>query len=1174
MTVLLSIAVIGVMDWLFHFDDSGVRFLLLMTTLVIFGWVVWKRLAYPLLFPLNHVAIAQAVERRYPSLQDQLSSSIDFINNADPRSGSLELQNRVIDETISSLHSCDLNDVVDSRIVRRSVVSAMTIAVLIGLLANSHPLESKTAMARLFEPLQRHAWPKSTELRFLDSNLRPLKTSISRTLQVAQGSTVELFLENTKGALPDNLRIQYRFADGQIISEAVSKTALMNADNQRVELGHVEVSGANSNVEFRAVGGDDVLPWYTLQTVRPPRVASIKVRLTPPDYLGQPAVELPPDVGHLEAYIGTVVEIEARSTHQLDAATLHRQGVTPQPLQLSANQRSIATSFTIDQPGLSSYWFVLTGLNGLEDANPPRYEIRGISDTPPEIYFDHPPYDMQVSRNAVVPLRIVAKDDLGLGPITLHFQIQDGASESATIPLFDGHLRPVQTAISHDWDLSQLPLDEGYRIAIRAVAEDDFDLSQTRVGMTETRILTIVSDEAKLAELSDQQSDLLEEIERIMKIQQLAHDQTNELKQQLDTVGRLRPADLDLLKRVELDQQQVAARLFDPRDGVDKRVRSLLEELGYNQLSDPQLQKQLLGMHSEFAILRDSSLPTIERELTHAHKAALQNAAPSDSTGSMIDEITDGGADGNSSTAQESLESASVNQRDVLQSLRSMRDTLSKWQKRRLLSSDLADLTAAQESLNRDTTQVAGRTLTKPFESLSAQDQAELAKVSGRQRSQWERLEEFTQQLKEAIESTDSADRATAELFHAVEGELHDRAIGSQMLAAVEQLAINQVGQAMESQQGVVENLRQLKQILDNQSAQNGQASPQDLNLLEKNLRDLRQLQEDLLTKTKQLRSDESRQPQDDRRSQLADSQEELLQNTQDTARKLRRTNADRASEFVDDAADFMQKASSLIRQAELDIAERRQTEALNELKAAEREIANQRQRISDRLVDQTYRELAAKLESIAQQQQQEIDDTTQLDSRYQTEGKWNRQLLKSLRDVVIKQGTIKQLVTEIMQETSAAEILGLALQGAYRDMETAERRLFVDRDTGSSTIAYQQSAKQRLLALVSVLNEGPPNNRTSDQKQPSDQQNNSPQSDSLHPLTQLKLIKVLQENIQSRTEKLSRVQNKTEDDLTRIQQLADEQQQLLELFVSKLSEAAESQEPSFEAPVEGQTSP
>lgn len=1146
LAVLLgAVTLAGLLDWLLHLDDGGVRLLLGLAILAGSGWVAWRRLVRPLLTRLSDVDVALQIERRYPEFNDSLASTVEFATrHNDPAIGSPELQQAVIRESLEKVSRVDVADVVDTSGAQRVAMVAAVVIVATAMLAGFRSAEAATALRRLVLPFSDTTWPKTTSLRLLDTNLQPLELDGDSPLRVADGTSLQLYVEDTQGRLPADVRLESRRRDQRPLSQQLRQTTLRDDAGQPHEVCVIAIDSVTESLEFRAVGGDDYsMPFRQLEVVSPPVLDELRVRLTPPAYTGRSAEELPPGVGHLQGLLGTRVDIEAVANKPLTSIQLRRDRQPPVNVDLSGKtDRRFRTSFVIDEAGVSTYWFEMADEQGFRHPRPLHYEVRGSSDVVPDVYIEIPASDMLVTSDAEIPLRVVARDDLGLKAVGIRYGFGESVDEDdAVIPLVAGADEPQQLALDYNWSLSELALTQGTRIIFHAEAEDAYDLDAAHLGTSVSRTLTVVSPADKKGEIASRQAMLLEELERIQSAQQRAHDQVGELQTQFEEVGSFRPQDLDVLKRVELDQRRISSQILNPVDGIERRTDELLEELRQNGIEDAEMRGQLERIAEELGVLRESHLPAVEHELTQARKT-IQTADEETSS-------EDAQAQPTAAETGPSLRRAGRHQEQVLASLEDLIGSLSRWHTRNDLENEIDKLVGAQEDLNRSTAEIGRETLTKPKSELTPQERADLARTAKRQRNYAETLQELQSRLSvDAKELSDSALNDPENMETALD-YLREQAIVNRMREAAELLEQNRVGQAAEQQQQVLEELRELADHLADRQESDLETLVKKMEQAQQTLEELRQRQEELIQ-----HSDPADDQPDDELLRLQKQQRELRDEVSRLARQLRRLQARQAGESAQRAASRMQQAAEDLTGDERSAADEHQREAAEDLEQAQRELAQAQRQAEEQLARELLERISDEITAMVERQQAVIDETERLDRLRAERGNWTRGQLKSLKGVAETQLGLRDESQRLADSLEAAEVFALAVRGAVREMTTAADRLDA-RQTDEETLRAQRAARQRFEDLMEALAEDEDEGESPDQdaEQPSDEggrPQQQPPSETIPQLAQLKMLKTLQQDLVERTERLHEVREQQDSEAVQQQldALAEEQGQLADL--------------------------
>ena len=547
--------------------------------------------------------------------------------------------------------------------------------------------------------------------------------------------------------VPDEVRIQYSYqsdpADGEIETELMPR------------INGVTVARKDSVSRpfwYRAEGGDDrSMGWQRLEVVEPPRLESLELTLHPPAYSGLP-VET--SEKRIHALRGTKVALSGSTTKQLKSATIHSPGGEELPALVAADGHHFtlpadaAQPLVVDKSG--EYWIALEDREGLTSGGEDRWEVRAVADAAPTVTIEQPAGNVFVTPRGEVRLKVMAKDDLALHSMSLHFSRSDDAkTPDFTVPLFAGpeQLAPLTVAgllstgklgesrtVEHAWSLAELGLKSGTQLNCW-VTSDDY-LPQT--GTSTVRRLSIISPEELEERLAQRQTLIFGELQRVLKLQQDARSQTQSLSVQVDKVGQLTKQDVDHAQAAELNQRQISRTLTSPSEGVPAQIAEFLADLQSNQVDSPDLERRMTTISDELTRLGQEHLGPIERDLTSVIKAAQSRLAPSSTPTPTAP------AD---PLLKKSLTAAGANQDRVISSLEGMLDELKQWDNFRRFARDVAQLQRDQEAVAEATKQAAQKTLGRDVKDLDTQQQADLKKLAGNQAELSRRLEKTQQQM-------------------------------------------------------------------------------------------------------------------------------------------------------------------------------------------------------------------------------------------------------------------------------------------------------------------------------------------------------------------------------------------------------------------------------------------
>ena len=161
-TLLAVVLLWGLADYALRFQDHGIRLMGSLAVVLALAWACYRFWRVGMRRRLSDVEIAQRIERRFPSLTDQLASTIQFLKQSetDAQAGSAALRRNVILETASATEGLDFSQVFERRPTRRALAAAAVAALVAVAVAAVSPADARIAIARLVRPLGNDAWPK------------------------------------------------------------------------------------------------------------------------------------------------------------------------------------------------------------------------------------------------------------------------------------------------------------------------------------------------------------------------------------------------------------------------------------------------------------------------------------------------------------------------------------------------------------------------------------------------------------------------------------------------------------------------------------------------------------------------------------------------------------------------------------------------------------------------------------------------------------------------------------------------------------------------------------------------------------------------------------------------------------------------------------------------------
>ncbi len=1164
--VLVTAVLLGLADYLVRFQDRGIRVICTLALLGVLGWTCYRFLFVGLTARLSDVELARRLQRRFPKLGDSLASSVEFIAQPedDPTAGSAALRRAVIAQTTAETEPVDFRRAVRPGPAWRAAVILLAILLVVLVVVVLDPLSSRLAAARLVNPFGDVAWPQTYHL-----------VLCREVTKVARGQAFEVEVVDAGGIrLPSDVRIHYRFENPDGSAEETEPMRFVDGRTAtRGEGGAADPRRQNGvmvarreNVtrpfSYRIEGGDDrSMPWIPVEVLEPPAVEALSIKLFPPEYTGWPPEKAE---RHIRALEGTRVEISATATKPLQSAVFCLEGGRQKEASPAGPQRrSFRTEFVVEKSG--AYWFRLTDAEGITGGTDARWEIRAVPDTPPSVSIEQPNGNLFVTAGAEVPRRIAAKDNLAVHRIELKLTRSDrAAGDEVVLPLHIGPDRVEaqpsglsaaesghQVVATDNWQLAEMNLEPGTQITFYATASDYRPSS----GQSEPRRLTVITPEELAERLAARQATILAELSRVLEMQQQSRRQVGELEIRLGEVGHLSQLDVDHLRGAELNQLQATRTLTSPGEGVPMHVLGLLADLENNKVDSPDVRRQMRALLEEIDRLGREPLPIIGRELTSAIKAAqirLQDRPSGKPPERPGDE-----APKPDPLVAKSLDAAGKHQDHVVASLQQMLDELGRWGRYRRFHARISQLLRDQRELVDGTKEVGRRTLTKDPEDLLPQESADLKILARRQFGLAGDLDEVRQGMQQAAAEIEQSDPLFAQTVADALVRAAELAVSGQMRSAGGSIQRNQIGQAIRQQEKILQDLQEILDILANRREHELTRLIKQLREAEADLAEMARREEGL---RKQIDEAENLPDQQQRRSELerlGRQQEQLQQEAERMARRLERLLAESAAQTTSQAAEKMHQAGQSARQGQGRGAAKQAQAAKQDLDEARRQVAQRRRQAEAELAMEQMAQLQETLQGMHGQQSQMLRETVRLDRLFQDQGQLTRAQAASLHALARGQSLLQSETVALTEKLVGAEVFNLALSGAASEMGRAAA-LLDRRRTGAATQQAEQNALRRLDQLLEALEPVPPEGSPDESGEGGSGgagKQGAPPGNALQTLAELKLLKLLQQEVNARTQALEETFGSaatlTGDALRQYVQLGEEQGRLADLLLN-----------------------
>ncbi|MCS7151370.1 MAG: hypothetical protein NZ928_03165 [Endomicrobia bacterium] len=231
---------------------------------------------------------------------------------------------------------------------------------------------------------------------------------------------------------------------------------------------------------------------YKIEPLVLPNIVSLDIKVTPPQYTGQPVININ-NFSELQYLYGSKVSFSAKTNKAIQSAFLYLYGEKIK-LDIGTDLKTVYGSFIVRQG--TELWFEFVDTDGLMNSEAVKYRIHMIEDRGPKIQIISPENDIIVEPNSMIPIVYSVTDDFGIHKIEIVYEIEKKVNKTVK------EVKKYQKVATEDideylFDLSKLKLDFGDIIKYRMIVYDNDILYGYKSDFTDERKIEIFSYEKK-----------------------------------------------------------------------------------------------------------------------------------------------------------------------------------------------------------------------------------------------------------------------------------------------------------------------------------------------------------------------------------------------------------------------------------------------------------------------------------------------------------------------------------------------------------------------------------------------------------------------------------------------------------------------------------------------------
>ena len=832
-------------------------------------WVVPGLLRMFGLLPLESpTETSLRVGEAYEDVGDMLCNVLQLTEEG---AGTSELAAAAFTSVAHTVENKDFGVIIDRRRPRfAALVGLASIVGLVGITALT-PGILGAAWARIVNHNVSYVPPAPFKL-----TISPKKTSVMR------GTATQIEVTAT-GVAPAEITVHIREAGSDRYQPFVIRRDTGSTY-------HYQLPGLAQTVQFYAEAAwlEDGVRTDTgmISVIDRPLVRTLTGRVVPPSYTRMPPTDISEQQADVTALTGSHVDVSIVANKDLAEARLviissagDSSAVDTSIVSLEARGTLAKGRFTVSRTG--TYHIELRDKNGQVNADPVKYGIVALTDAYPMISLLEPTQNVELDKEALVPIVASIADDYGFSRLRLYYRLTASryAEPEKNFRSFDIPITGEGAVLDvpYIWNMAKVDItpEDAYEFYLEVADNDQFGGPKT--ARTSTLTVRMPSLDEVFAESDKTQENAQRELKNLAKEAEEVKREAEQLQRELQKQQSQQKQEAswsEKKKAEELMQRQ--EELQKRMDQVVQKMEEMTENLQQNQAISPETLKKYQELQKLMKEVKSPELARMQEQL----KKAMDQVSPEE--------------------LQKMMKEFKFNEEEFKKNLERQLNLL----KRMQAEQKVDELQKRAEELARKQDELQQRT-----EQSNPNNKEENKKLAEEQR----RLEEDLKRLAEEAKELEKLMKEVGqdmpqEKMEQAQKDLDPQGTQEKMDQASDQMEKGEKQEASQKQQQASQNLQRFAQQMKNMKREMKRNSQKEaMRHMQKGINDLLDVskqQEELREQMKNMDPNSSQYPQ---MAQKQQKLQESMQNIANNMMQLGQKSTSVSPEMAQDLGDALQ---------------------------------------------------------------------------------------------------------------------------------------------------------------------------------------------------------------------------------------------------------------------------
>ncbi|RZO14347.1 MAG: hypothetical protein EVB09_09100 [Verrucomicrobiaceae bacterium] len=586
LVVLVLIIIDFTLDRTFRMDGPQ-RLIMLILSVSIIGYAVYRKLLGPLLSRLSDDALMIELEEAEGGMDEVLISALEFSRMGIESNDNVSI--KMVENTINEGAEAVSKVTIESAFRRKKMRANSLVLILILLcFVGAGVSASRNQVLDIWFKrnvlLSDIPWPSNYVLE-----LSGYKDGRIRVPRGEDWSLVVSVKENYK-ELPNNVIIEYRYEKGKRKS---SESMIPNSLGNEFRSNAIDVS---EPLRLRVRSKEYETEWIPMELVDRPKIEDFSILASYPEYTGIGEQILSSDEGPYSLLNGTSIKINGKVNKSLRSASITVGGVE-YPLEVKESkfagvlpkEQVISGVYEVNVEDLEEMGFSENGeVMGLGLRERATFKIRIQNDRKPKVVASVEGVSGLIVPEAMIPYVGIIEDDYAVKEVNIRYSWKEdqGEREEVTDSMVPDEvinlLGKKQIPLDGRLDLSGLDIPLNSRFSMVLVAKDNNEVSGPNIGES-TKILLRVVGEAELrTDLLRREKEQRQILLELVKKQDLLLTDTGALAAELLDVDVLGRSEKEKLAGLQKRQKLLSVSV----NNIVKRLDGMVNEIVNNRLED------------------------------------------------------------------------------------------------------------------------------------------------------------------------------------------------------------------------------------------------------------------------------------------------------------------------------------------------------------------------------------------------------------------------------------------------------------------------------------------------------------------------------------------------------------------------------------------------------------